>query len=154
MTASFTPKIIMMRGRVNIEGEIGKLFPLFSPKGERKWVPEWDPEQLYPVGSDWEEGQIFRTLEDTGEAVWIVSRLDRGAHRVAYYRVEPAWFVVHISIDCRQIDTKTTEATVTYSFIGLSEEGNREIAAMSSTDYEAKMEQWGEWIGEYLAGLE
>jgi len=41
-----------------------------------------------------------------------------------------------------------TEATVTCTFIGLSERGNHDIIAMSQADYLEKMARWERWIRE------
>jgi methylglyoxal synthase len=40
-----------------------------------------------------------------------------------------------------------------YEFIGLSEEGNRQIASMTHDDYKKKMIRWQNWINEHLEGL-
>src|SRR5439155_8786817 len=77
------------RGQFSIDTAIDTAFELFSPLGERTWVPGWNPELLYPPDVTWALGQIFRTQEEKGEAIWIVTRLDREARRVEYHRVEP-----------------------------------------------------------------
>jgi len=52
----------------------------FSPLGERLWVPDWEPEILHPPGESWAQGLIFRTREEKGDAVWLVTALDRAGH--------------------------------------------------------------------------
>ncbi len=147
----FRPRTITLRGRVLAAAEIDDVFPLFSPEGEKLWVPGWDPEFLDPPESDWSEGQIFRTREEMGEAVWVVTRLDRALHRVEYHRVEPERYVARVEVSCRPVPSARTEASIAYSFVGLSEAGNREIAAMTQQAYDAKMLRWVEWINRYLA---
>ncbi len=147
----FSPGTITLRSRVLAAAKINDVFPLFSPEGEKLWVPGWDPEFLYPAEAAWEEGQIFRTREETGEAVWLVTRLDRAQHRAEYHRVEPGRYVARVEVSCRPAPDHGTETSIAYSFIGLSEAGNREIAAMTQEAYEAKMSQWTEWIDRHLA---
>ena len=127
-------------------------FELFSPLGEKLWVPDWNPELLYPPGFSWERGLIFRTAEERGEAVWVVTALDRERHEVEYHRVEAGRYVATVSVTCRPHASLQTEVRVTYLFVGLSEVGNQDIAAMSQTSYEEKMRRWQDWIHRHLSG--
>jgi len=142
----FRPREAVFRGTVTARSGIDEVFPLFSPVGERAWVPGWDPELIHPPGVEWAEGQIFRTREETGDAIWVVSRLDREGHRVEYHRVEPGRYVARIDVRCRRIEDRITEATVEYAFVGLSESGNRDIEGMTEEEYAAKMARWTDWI--------
>jgi hypothetical protein len=128
------------------------VFELFSPLGEKLWVPDWDPELLHPPGGVWERGLVFRTQEELGEAVWVVTVLDRERHEVEYLRVEPCRYVGRVRVQCQSRALQQTEVAVTYSFVGLSDAGNREIAGMSEAAYEQKMRRWQAWIASYLAG--
>lgn len=149
--STFSPRTVTWRGRVDLVGKVDDIFPLFSPAGERSWVPGWDPELLHPAGADWAQGQIFRTREELGEAVWIVSRLDRAAHEVEYYRVEPGRYVARIEVRCRPGGDRVAHAEISYSFVGLSERGNLDIDAMSQEAYDEKMARWAVWIENHLA---
>jgi hypothetical protein len=144
--SEFRPRESTFQGRVLVAGGPADVFPLFSPEGERLWVPEWAPEYLHPAVPEWTKGQIFRTREAMGEAIWLVTRLDRGQCEVEYHRVEPGRYVARISVSCRRLTDKLTEVSTTYSFIGLSDVGNEEIAAMTQEAYDAKMSRWTEWI--------
>ena len=44
----FSPRAATLRGKLLANGDLSVVFPLFSPEGERLWVPEWDPELLHP----------------------------------------------------------------------------------------------------------
>lgn len=149
--STFEPHTATFRGQMLVTGEAAVVFPLFSPAGEESWVPGWAPEYLYPAETRWAEGQVFRTQEPMGEAIWVVTRLDREQHRVEYHRVEPGRYVARIAVGCRPLPDKRTEVSTAYSFIGLSEAGNREIAAMTQQEYDAKMSRWTEWTARHLA---
>lgn len=137
-------------GHFSVDAPIQTVFELFSPLGERMWVPAWNPELLHPPGVRWEQGQIFRTQEEEGEAIWIVTGLNREAHQVEYHRVEPHRYVARICVKCTGLDAGNTEVVTTYAFIGLCREGNDEIRAMTVDAYSEKMQRWRQWIGDYV----
>ena len=149
--SDFIPATITLSGKLPVAAAIGDAFPLFSPAGEKLWIASWDPEYLYPPGAEWEQGQIFRTQEESGEAVWLVNHLDRAAHSAEYHRVEPGRYVARVTVGCEAVGRDRTEVSIAYTFIGLSEQGNRDITAMSQQDYDAKLVKWTEWIVNYLA---
>lgn len=141
----FAPKSIELSGGFTLSAPPDAVFELFSPLGEKRWVPGWTPELLYPQGAQWERGQIFRTQEERGEAIWVVTALDRQRHEVEYHRVEARRYVARVSVSC-QNHGAASELRVTYVFIGLSEIGNQDITEMSQQAYEEKMKRWQSWI--------
>jgi hypothetical protein len=48
---------------------------------------------------------------------------------------------------------RRTQVSTAYSFVGLSEIGNRQIAAMTQEAYDTKMIRWSEWIDRHLGGV-
>lgn len=154
MKTAFQPSTSTVAGTIVLQGPIDEVFPLFSPLGERHWVEGWDPEILAPAGTDWAQGMIFRTFSDTREDVWVVAELDRGAHRVVYYRTEPGVLVARIEVRCRALDDGQTEAATAYSYVGLSDAGNAHIAEWTDTAYAGKMQRWTQWINGYLATVQ
>ena len=147
----FAPKSIELGGDFILSAPPDKVFGFFSPLGEKLWVPGWNPELLYPPEAEWERGQIFRTQEERGAAIWVISALDRQRHQVEYHRVEAGRYVARVSVRCKQSGAGNSEVEVTYTFIGLSDAGNRDIAEMSATAYREKMERWRGWIEQHLA---
>ncbi len=150
----FVPAAVEHRGALTVEAPIDQAFSLFSPEGERAWVPGWDPELLHPPGAVWERGLLFRTQEETGEAVWVVTALDRDAHDVEYHRVEPGRYVARVRVRCAPSAAAngSTDVAVAYTFVGLSESGNAEVRAMTPEAYAGKMARWSRWIAGALAG--
>jgi hypothetical protein len=139
-------------GTLTVRARPDDAFPLFSPAGERRWVPGWDPEAVHPAEDDWRAGQVFRTREETGAAVWIVTAMDRARRTVEYHRVEPARWVARVAVGCDPLPDGATRVTVSYSFVGLTDAGNEGIAAMTQEEHDAKMRRWAGWIERYLAG--
>jgi len=148
---SFEARVLSLRGGFLVEGEIERVFPLFSPRGEESWVPGWSWEPIHPHGGDWVQGQIFRTQEERGEAIWVVTRLEPGEHRVEYHRVEPGRYVARIAVRCAVAPGSRVSVATEYHFTGLSDAGNADIAQMSDEAYAAKMERWRVWVADLLA---
>lgn len=141
----FVPRSKTLSGSLTVDAPVERAFPLFSPLGERLWVPGWDPEVLAPEGAEWEEEMLFRTRDEHGEAVWVITRLDRAAHEVTYHRVEPGRYVARVEVRCTPLGERTAVRT-SYRFVGLSEAGNAEIDAMTDEEYAGKMERWASLI--------
>jgi hypothetical protein len=148
----FAAHSVDLSGSFAVSSRLDAVFELFSPLGEKLWVPDWNPELLHPPGVGWERGLIFRTQEELGEAVWVVTVLDRERHVVEYHRIEPGRYVARVRVQCQARGVQQTEVAVTYTFVGLSDAGNQAIAAMSQTAYEQKMRRWQGWITGYLSG--
>ena len=142
---------VEFNGRFAVAGPIEAVFDLFSPLGERLWVPDWNPELLYPSGVSWACGQIFRTREEAGDAVWVVTTLARESHEVEYHRVEPSRYVARVRVNCTAPAHHITEVSTSYGFVGLTGEGNDAIEAMTDASYAEKMKRWERWINQYLA---
>ena len=146
----FQPRSVELTGSFRIESPAPEAFELFSPLGETLWVPGWSPELLHPPGASWERGLVFRTREERGEAIWVVTKLDREGQTVEYHRVEPGRYVARVAVRCVAHGERETEVHVAYTFVGLSETGNAEIAFMTPEAYEQKMERWKGWITRHL----
>jgi hypothetical protein len=78
--------------------------------------------------------EAFELFSPLGERSWVVSALDRQQHEVEYHRVEAGRYVARVSVRCRARGDRQTEVRVTYTFIALSESGNRDIAGPESRD--------------------
>jgi hypothetical protein len=146
----FVSTSIEFTGMVTVVLPADEAFELFSPLGETRWVPDWNPEWLHPPGATWERGQIFRTREMYGDAVWIVTALDRAARDVEYHRVESGRYVARVRVRCEGSAARQTQVDVRYAFIGLSAEGNAEIARMKASEFDEKMQRWDRWIREHV----
>jgi hypothetical protein len=133
--SDFACRSVRLVGRITLRGPVDEVFQLFSPLGEKLWVPDWNPVLLHPSGLSWEEGLIFRTREEMGDAIWVVTRLNRAAHEVEYFRIEPARYVARIAVRCASVADQVTEASTVYKFVGLSEAGNGEIALTTQASY-------------------
>jgi hypothetical protein len=78
---------------------------LFTPEGERAWVPGWDPHHH------------SATVFTTAETIWVV--LDAPEHTVRYARVTPGVHAGTVEVRCRP-NGATTTAEVTYDLTPLA----------------------------------
>ena len=125
------------------------LFPLFSPEGERLWVPGWEYANIMGT-TQLHEDYVFITRSHdhaAAEAVWIVKEYSPDTRRVQYYKIEPKEKLGIISVHCDPLGQHFTRVEVRYTYVGLSDSGNRFIAHFSA-------EQYAEFIAEWKTHLE
>ena len=148
-TANFVAEAVTRTGHLTFNAPPTKVFPLFTPEGERHWAAGWNPEILYPRGSDAQEGMLFRT-HDHGGTLWWLTRYAPKAFSVGYHFVAPDGLARHIEVRCRAAGTGT-EVEVTDTFIGLSDHGNEFVRSLDEKAYSEKMAHWHQAIARYLA---
>lgn len=120
------------------------LFPLFSPEGERLWVPGWQYENLMGTTQLHEDYLFLTKSHDHGatEAIWIVKNYDPDACRVSFYKIEPEEKVGIIVVTCGALDSKKTRVEVSYTYMGLSDRGNRFTEGFTESVYEEFIGEW------------
>jgi len=128
-----------------------KVFPLLCPVREADWVPGWQYRMIYSQSGVAELGCVFTTPNDDGsETIWLVTEYDPPAFRIAF-----AWFtaglvVAQINIQLHGKSLKQTTAHIRYTYVGLSEEGNRIVERHDRRWFEHKMRSWEAAINYYL----
>ncbi|MGI9104043.1 MAG: hypothetical protein ACR2IF_16505 [Terriglobales bacterium] len=147
---AFQGKAVTRTGVIRLHGGIDKVFPLFGPIEEKHWAAGWEPRVVYFAGpGEVAEGMVFIT-GDNGETTWVLSHYDPAGHAIAYYNVTPAYQLRKIEIRCRPLPGEVTEATVTYTHVGLSDRGNQDVEHMNEAAYAEKMASWEKAINHYL----
>jgi hypothetical protein len=86
------------------------------------------------------------------EIVWLVEALDLRSHEAEYHRIEIGRHVARVHVRCSPRVGGGTDVQVRYRFVGLSEAGNAEIAAMTPATHAARMRDWESRIARHLAG--
>ena len=131
---------------------VDALFPLFSPEGEKLWVPNWNYENI--MGStDLHEDYVFLTqVHDHAfaKAIWLIKCHDPDNHFVQFYKVEPDYKVGIISVKCTQIDESKTDVEVTYHYIAISEKGNEFVKTFNSEEYTKFVAEWEKLLSAYF----
>lgn len=150
---SFTASHISRSHTIHLDAPTGRVFPLFEPVGEQSWASDWKPVFLFPPSGAAQVGAVFTTQvhqEDEHDTIWTISVYDPASFRLAYLRVTPGSRVGLIDISCEGSPDGGTAATITYTFTGLSEEGNEFIARLTPAHYQEFIHSWEEAINHYL----
>ncbi|NTU78428.1 MAG: SRPBCC family protein [Chloroflexales bacterium] len=151
---TFAPLRLTRSATIQLNAGPTSVFPLFTPLGERLWVPDWNPTIIYPASGDIDMDAVFTTRHgDDSLTVWTVVESVPEQFRVAYVRVAPASHVARISVQCTEAAPAGTRATVTYVFTGLTEQGNAYVAQFTEPYYEQWIQQWQASINAYLHGI-
>jgi hypothetical protein len=129
---------------------IDELFQLFSPEGEKLWVPDWDYENISGDEKIHEDYVFLTNNHDHGDtqAIWIVKKYDAEKYYVQYYKIEPQDKIGIVTVQCYDFE-KITRVSVTYKYIALSEIGKKLIDDFSKENYEEYINEWKCLIDNY-----
>ncbi len=140
---------------IELRGPRDEIFPLFSPLGEKLWVPGWDPTFHYPCSGELVEGAVFTTnKEGEADTIWCVVEYEPDDFRVKYLRVTPGSRVAVVEVRCEETPGGATRAHVTYTFTALSDEGNTYLAAFNEAYYRDYIESWVPAIHQFREEIE
>ena len=125
-----------------LKGSTEQIFPLLCPTREYDWIKEWTCELIYSDSGFAEPNCVFRTeypitsVSGATEEIWFVSRYEPPT-RIEFSKFSPGLYVLKYEIDLVPSDDGTVTATWTQYVTGLSEIGNRYLAARRQEDYNA-----------------
>jgi Polyketide cyclase / dehydrase and lipid transport. len=134
-----------------VNTSIEKAFPLFGPVREKEWATGWEPEIIYSSHPEVEEHMIFKTKATTKEEdfyLWTLTQYRPKEYLVAY-TVSTSLRIWFITVACAD-QNQNTKVTVTYSYTGLTEEGNRLNKLAIEKMYAQNLKDWEEAINYYL----
>jgi Polyketide cyclase / dehydrase and lipid transport len=143
----FVPAHATRSATIHLHAPPGRIFPLFTPEGERLWVPGWSPRYLWPADGAAQVGMTFLTEHEGRESTWIVADFDAG-RRAVYTRVTAGLSAVRIEVRCEP-DGDGTAATIRYDYVGLTPDGNASIEQMTEARYAEWMDEWEREINAY-----
>ena len=125
---------------------------MFSPEGEKLWVPGWDYENIMS-SKDLHEDYIFLTKNHdhaSTHAIWLVKQYKPKPYFVQFYKVEPEDKVGIIAVQCTKINDSLTQVEVSYEYIGLSKEGVAFVAKFTATEYKDFIAEWNSLLVNYF----
>jgi hypothetical protein len=137
---------------ITLNDNIDNVFPLFTPELEKRWTSDWTYVPIYMNIQKPEEHDVFSThghIQDEGLTTWVISKLDT-VHHVIEYMLFTSLRTGVIHIECQQISPKQTNATITYSFTGLTDQGNELCRHLVNKIYQRNLKDWEEDINNYL----
>lgn len=125
-------------------------FPLFGPKREMEWDPNWRPIFLAPPGGDQtERGSVFLIRAADRESVWIMTMYDVAHRAVQYVRVTPGHTTGQLWISITPLTAGRSQVKVTYRLTGLSPTGNRFVQKWA-LEFPGTGNDWAEVLSHYL----
>ena len=152
MSSGFVSRVVSHSEEFLLERDIGSVFPLFSPEGEKLWAHGWDYTHL--LGSkDLQRDYVFLTDSHdhkSTQAIWIVADYDPVKHYVSYYKVEPGEKVGKIVVECFEQTNTSTLVKVTYKYIGLSDSGNQFVSSFTKEAYREFIGEWRSLLLHYF----
>jgi hypothetical protein len=133
---------------INVPLPADEAMPLFTARGERRWVEGWDPE--FPAGEPSEEGEgtVFVTTAHDRSTYWVVAASD--ADRVRYARTTPGLTAGTVEVRRRGSDARSTQIDVTYDLSALTAQGAAELDVFAA-GYEQDIGAWETAIETALA---
>lgn len=137
--------------RIIVRAGARETLELFTPEGERAWVPDWEPRFLHPEDGRTVRGGVFVSREPDGdETVWMVAEYDPRSARARYARITPGRRAAHVSIECEPVDRGTTRVTVSYELTSLSPAGDAEVSEWTEEWFAAHIDEWARRINDHL----
>jgi hypothetical protein len=149
---NFKAEQYVQSASIDLNGNIDRVFPLFTPLGEKNWAEGWDPHLIFPSSGEMQEGLIFQTPDHVHGApplIWVVSRYNVSDHRIQYI-ITSAIRVTIISVTCTASGKNSTNAKISYELIGLSPEGNELSHHLIGKLFATNLKDWETAINTYL----
>jgi hypothetical protein len=131
---------------------VAELFPLFSPEGEKHWVPGWEYENVMGTKDLFEDYVFLTKTHDHREtdAIWIVKKYEPESYFVQFYKIEPENKVGVITVECFVLGPKRTKVQVTYEYIALSPGGDKFVSEFNESAYEKFIGEWQTLLSNYF----
>jgi hypothetical protein len=152
-TIQFKSERVSQTDSIIVNGDIKKVFPLFGAFEERKWDPGWRPALVYKDRDTTEEGTTFKTASHGfGEPdyIWRINKYEPQNALIQYLVTCPNRYWT-ITVKCRKIAGDKTQATVTYTFIGLNPMGNHLDKHSLARLFEHHLKDWEQAINSFLS---
>ena len=131
---------------------IADIFPLFSPEGEKHWVPGWDYKNVMGT-TELSDDYVFLTKthdHGTSDAIWIVKKYDPKLHFVQFYKIEPGEKIGVVTVKCTELEASKTMIRVTYKYLALSKGGEEFITVFNESTYEELINEWQKLLTNYF----
>ena len=134
-----------------IDGPLAKVFPFFTPDGERLWVPGWDPVYLHPQSGDQGPDAIFTTSHGGEETLWLIRELSSATGIAEYVRSTPGSRIGTVRVVARGVGRSSTQVTVTYDMTARSAAGRAVLEAVTPEAFADMIANWRQKVTQALA---
>jgi hypothetical protein len=128
-------------GRFELPIPASEAISYFTPEGERRWVPGWDPD--YPAGEAAEAaGTVFITSHGDIDTIWVVESIDRTANTSAYSRITIGHHAGIVKVECTDQSGGGCLVTVSYDMTNLNPQQPKMLDAYNESSFKAMMSEW------------
>jgi len=138
-------------GSFSVALPTGRAIELFTPEGERGWVPGWNP--VYPDRSASETpGTIFTTTANRVDTTWVIIGIDRAAGTAAYARTTPGHHagIVRVHCEAAESDPGSFRVRVEYDMTLLEGADAAELRPYEPASFDAVMQEWQSLLEHHL----
>ncbi len=133
-------------------GNIAEVFPLLCPVREADWLDAWEYKMIHSKSGLIEQDCVFSTPHHSEfDTIWQVTQYDKENYKIEFIRLSPNENIVKINIHLKEIDSKTTQANISYQHSALNPEQNDFITNELEKSFEQSMNWWEKSINHYLA---
>src|SRR5215475_2395344 len=101
MNTSSLPSRVVCTGTVRVPLRVEDALPLFTPRGERRWAPGWEPSFPADDADDTAPGTVFLT----DESIWMVA--ERTESSMRYARALPGVWAGTVEVRCEPAGAAT-----------------------------------------------
>ena len=146
--SKFQGKRVTMQQTMKISAKPSFVFSLLCPEREKEWIDGWEYKMIYSQSGFAEKGCTFKTeLQPEGEAYWIMARCVP-PYEAEYVRFVVGKMFVTLSFKLAEKDAGTAMDAI-YSVTGITEEGNRFIAAHVAANFASTMKYMEESLNHF-----
>ena len=136
-------------GQIEIPLPAGEAIWLFTPEGERAWVPGWDP--VYPGGEPSEsDGTVFVTDVHGLRTTWVINSIDRGTGKASYARTTPGAHAGTVGVDCEDSRPGYCTVTVRYDMTVIDDADESVLDPYRAGPFDQMLDSWATAIRAYL----
>jgi hypothetical protein len=125
----------------HLDAPLGRVFPLFTARGERAWAPGWEPRVL---SGEEERGSAFVTTSGNGRTTtWVVTDYQPAKGLVSYARLVDNSNIGLVDVSCSEARAGGTDVSVRYTLTPISDAGTSFVNEfLTDENYTRMIEEW------------
>ncbi len=141
----------VQQGGFDLSISATQAFPLFSPEGERIWVPGWDPKPTFGSVVPWETNSVWFTVDQDGQRLqWWTIEVDHTSRKADYVYFGDTR-AVRVTVRVTAEGESRCRVDVSYLIAATSPAGEHYVTEATAEQMKAKMLHWKERIENALA---
>lgn len=142
MTSKNQFKRVIKKHTIVLQASKEKVFPLLCPVRESEWLPGFSSKTIYSDSGISEQDGVFLTHEDKpDEAVWIIPVYEQNSFiEMIYFQSKIK--VVGLKFQLNDLHDNKTSLQVEYTYTSLSDEGNRQLDAITDDSFKNQVNSW------------